>query len=134
MKRIITALFSVVIFLALIGCAANSNNTAGNNTAGNNTKSTVVASNTSSTPVATPSTPNSSISEPSSKITSEQAKSVAFNHAGVSEGNIRDLEVELDRDDGVLSYEIEFKADKIEYKYDIHAETGKVLRSEKDFD
>lgn len=66
------------------------------------------------------------------RITKEQAKEIAFNHAGVTAADVYDLKAELDRDDGIESYEIEFKAARVEYEYDIHAGTGEILKSEKD--
>lgn len=62
----------------------------------------------------------------------EQAKEIAFKHAGVAAADVYDLKAELDRDDGIESYEIEFKAARVEYEYDIHAGTGEILKSEKD--
>jgi len=67
-------------------------------------------------------------------IGTSAAKSAALSHAGVSSGDARSVQVELDRDDGRVVYEVEFKADKYEYDYEIDAVTGKVLKSEKDRD
>lgn len=63
-----------------------------------------------------------------------KAKSIAFSHAGVSENEIRLEKVELDRDDGVYEYEIEFSVGRVEYEYKINAKTGKILDFEKDID
>ena len=59
-----------------------------------------------------------------------KAKSVALNHAGVSEGKAYDMEIELDDEDGRLVYEIEFKSGGMEYSYEINAATGAVLKHE----
>lgn len=64
----------------------------------------------------------------------DAALAAAYKHAGVSAGNVYDLECELDGDDGLLKYEIEFKSGNIEYEYDIKASDGSVLKAEKDFD
>jgi|BioPla2DNA2_1021312.scaffolds.fasta_scaffold14426_3 uncharacterized membrane protein YkoI len=68
----------------------------------------------------------------STYIGKDNAVKAALNHAGVSASAIRDLEVELDKDDGRWIYEVEFKANGFEYDYDIDALTGKVLSADKD--
>ncbi len=68
------------------------------------------------------------------KVTRDEAKQIAFDHAGVKAENVYNLKIEYDRDDRIPSYEIEFNVDKLEYEYDIHAETGKILKAEKEFD
>lgn len=63
-----------------------------------------------------------------------KAKSVALNHAGVSEGKAYDMEIELDDEDGILVYEIEFKSGNMEYSYEINAATGAILKHEAELD
>ena len=63
-----------------------------------------------------------------------KAKSVALNHAGVSEGKAYDMEIELDDEDGKLVYEIEFKSGNMEYSYEINAATGAILKHEAELD
>ena len=69
-----------------------------------------------------------------SYISADDAKSIAFTHAGVNASNAYNIECELDRDDGRVKYEIEFKSDGYEYSYEIDAETGSVIQSEREFD
>ena len=59
-----------------------------------------------------------------------KAKSVALNHAGVSEGKAYDMDIELDDEDGRLIYEVEFKSGNMEYSYEINAATGAILKHE----
>ena len=63
-----------------------------------------------------------------------KAKSVALNHAGVSEGKAYDMDIELDDEDGTLVYEIEFKSGGMEYSYEINAATGAILKHEAELD
>ena len=68
----------------------------------------------------------------SSKIGKDKAKSIALKHAGLSSGDVRELQVEYDKDDGVPVYEVEFESGTREYSYEIHAETGKIRSHEID--
>lgn len=70
----------------------------------------------------------------STDIGAEKAKSIALNHAGVSASQTYELKVERDMDDGVLEYEVEFKAGGMEYEYTIHGGTGQILKYESDWD
>ena len=69
-------------------------------------------------------------SEAAQSIGYAKAKSIALNHAGVSENKAYDMEIELDDEDGTLVYEVEFKSGGMEYSYEINAATGAVLRHE----
>lgn len=69
--------------------------------------------------------------QPSGQLTLEQAKAAALAHAGVSADQATFTEAKLDRDDGVLLYELEFyTAAGAEYEYEINAVSGAVLKSE----
>lgn len=68
------------------------------------------------------------------QIDGNTALSSALAHAGVSNSDIRDLDVELDEDDGHVLYEIEFEADGYDFSYKIDAFTGNVIYNEKERD
>lgn len=63
-----------------------------------------------------------------------KAKSIALNHAGVSENEAYDMDIELDDEDGILVYEVEFKSGGMEYSYEINAATGAILKHETELD
>ena len=63
-----------------------------------------------------------------------KAKSIALNHAGVSESKAYDMDIELDEEDGKLVYEVEFKSGGMEYDYEIDAATGTILQQEAEKD
>ncbi len=69
-----------------------------------------------------------------SDIGEAKAKEIAFEHAGVQSSNVRELEVERDRDNGVSLYEISFKSGGYEYEYEINAKTGSILQHERERD
>ena len=89
--------------------------------------------------LAAASTPNatakpSAPSEAAQDIGHAKAKSIALNHAGVSESKAYDMEIELDDEDGTLVYEVEFKSGNREYDYEIDAATGAILHHETEID
>ena len=63
-----------------------------------------------------------------------KAKSIALNHAGVSESKAYDMDIELDDEDGTLVYEVEFKSGNMEYDYEIDAASGTILKHEAELD
>ena len=71
---------------------------------------------------------------PTGDIGHAKAKSIALNHAGVSENKAYDMEIELDDEDGTLVYEVEFKSGNMEYSYEINAATGAILKHEAELD
>lgn len=89
--------------------------------------------------LAAASTPNatakpSAPSEAAQDIGYAKAKSIALNHAGVSENEAYDMEIELDDEDGTLVYEVEFKSGGMEYSYEINAASGAILKHEAEID
>lgn len=65
--------------------------------------------------------------QPGGRISADKAKAIAFGHAGVSAGQVRELSVEYD-DDGV--YEIDFKVGNTEYDYEIGATDGSIRKAD----
>ena len=63
-----------------------------------------------------------------------KAKSIALNHAGLSENQAYDMDIELDDEDGTLVYEVEFKSGNMEYDYEIDATSGTILKHEAELD
>ncbi len=65
-------------------------------------------------------------------ISADKAKSIAYDHASVKAADVNFSKAELDRDDMVVHYDIEFVSGKYEYEYEINAETGKVIAFDKE--
>lgn len=70
--------------------------------------------------------------DPADMLTPEGACDVALNHAHVSKEEAVGVHAQLEIDDGIPQYEVEFRDGHIEYEYHIHAETGEVLEFERD--
>ena len=77
-------------------------------------------------PVAGPAAP--------SLISKEEAIAIALKDAGLTQDQVTGLRAEFDYDDGRPEYDVDFRQDRYEYDYEIHAETGKILSRDKDLD
>ena len=66
-------------------------------------------------------------SDDSNVITADEARAAALADAGLSESEVTFTKTQLDRDDGVQVYEIEFYTSDRECEYEINATTGKVI-------
>ena len=64
------------------------------------------------------------------QITVDEAKNAALANAGLQESDVVYKKAQLETDDGVLKYEIDFYAGDNEYNFDIDAATGAVLKAE----
>lgn len=63
----------------------------------------------------------------SGDIGAEEAKVIALDHAGVKAKDTVFLYAELDYDDGLRVYDVEFFSENKEYDYKIDAATGEIL-------
>ena len=61
------------------------------------------------------------------KISIEQAKQLALNHSKVAKNSAKMTKIRLDKENRKFIYEIEFYTERKKYKYNIDANTGKVL-------
>lgn len=88
---------------------------------------------TSSEEQATTSTTTPS-EQQASQISEDEAKQIALNDAGVAEQDTAFLTVNLDTDDGVTKYEVDFNVGQTEYDYDIDPVTGAILEHSSEID
>ncbi len=63
-----------------------------------------------------------------------KAREIALEKAGISEDGVIFDNVELEVDNGIWKYEVEFRKDTAKYDIDIKADTGEVLKWEVDKD
>jgi uncharacterized membrane protein YkoI len=107
--------------------AANGNGTVNNNTAsmGGSLSSTVESAADKLT---------NGMTDANAKITEEKAKEIALNHAKLKQDGVSRMTVKMDHDDGQMVYEVDFYADGVEYDYEIDANSGEIISSDKDKD
>ncbi len=87
-------------------------------------------------PTASKKAETSTLQSPSSStetsISKSKAKSIALKDAGFKASEIYDYEIELDRDNGVLHYDVSFEYKGKDYDYEVNAVTGKIIDKEID--
>lgn len=67
-------------------------------------------------------------------IGEEAAKKAAFDHAGLNEADVWELKCNLEREDGVMVYDISFETEGYDYDYEINATSGEIVKHEKERD
>lgn len=66
------------------------------------------------------------------EITSDEAKAIALQHAGVNEADALYINIEYDHDDNRNEWSVDFASQDTEYDYEINAADGSVLKAEKE--
>ena len=94
-------------------------------------------------PAASTAAPAASATAPAASATATPAASyigdqaaidIALQNAGFAANNVTQLEVELDLDDPVIHYDVNFKQGGMEYDYDINAVNGSIVYSHSEVD
>lgn len=122
MRKIIVSVLCLALALCLIGCGENE--MMDDLSSGMNSAKDMVESTADKV--------TDGAMELVASITGDQAKRKAFEHAGVKEDEVKDLDVDLDRDGMTLIFEVDFKHGDTEYDYNINAMTGEILSADKD--
>ena len=66
------------------------------------------------------------------QLTQAEAMEIALAHAGFTAEQVQYLFTEYEIDDRIPQYDVSFHVDRLEYEYEIHAETGEILSFERD--
>ena len=113
MKKIVLLTIFCMFCLSLIGCSNSPSKT--NQTQDNQTQNNQVQNNQSK-----------------NKISLEQAREIALKHANLKENQVNFLKENLEVDDGVEIYNIEFSFENKEFDYEINAITGEIIEFDED--
>lgn len=145
MKKLSLAAIIVTVSISLSGCTNSGTVSNGNennieSTTQNSTESNVQNSSESSTEnnnVNTSQDNNTNnaqnnIVNNTGNISLDKAKEIALSHAGLSADQVTFVQANMDFDDGIQKYEIEFYYNYREYSYEIDANTGNILSYEQD--
>ena len=130
-KMIIAAVMVTVLGLTVVlaGCSAQQNTPAATQAPAPAATEAVAATAAPATEAPAPAATAAPAQQDnnSGNIDLEKAKSIAVEDAGLSVSNVNFTKANLDTDDGVQKYEIEFTCNGNEYDYDINAQTGAIM-------
>ena len=65
-------------------------------------------------------------------LTVDEAEKLALEHAGLTAEQVRHIRTAYEIDDGIRQYDVQFRMDRVEYEYEIHADSGDILSFDKD--
>lgn len=121
MKRKILTMSALALVCGVsVACSSNTNDNVNTNSANTN----ISQENTNAQ--------NNINNNTNTKITSDKAKEIALNHANLSENQVTFIKSNIDYDDGIQAYDVEFYHNNQEYDYKIDANSGAIV--EYDFD
>ena len=140
-KRIM-ALVAAAALAAMLGLAACGGSSASSSAASSASASAAASSAAAASPSASASESASASATSASAAAASQgsyigdqaAIDIALEDAGFTAAEVTGLSAELDLDDAVVHYDVEFKQGGMEYDYDIDATTGAILSSSSEVD
>ncbi len=131
MKKLLALTLILTLTLALVGCATTAQYTDSPATEPQTKAQTeTVVETVAETEIET----QKETKKEEDKISEEKAIKIALDHAGFKKADVTALYSELDYDDGMLRYEVDFRKDMVEYDYEIDAKTGDILSYDQDYD
>lgn len=68
------------------------------------------------------------------ELTAEEAQAAALTHAGFTPDQVTGLRTEIDYENGIKEYEVDFRSGDWEYDYTVAAADGRILKSDKEYD
>ncbi len=62
------------------------------------------------------------------EISEQQAKEAVLAHAGIAESDVTRWKIQLDREDGIPVYDVDFTTATHDYDYDVNRNTGEIVK------
>lgn len=116
MKKIFAGFILLMMLAGLVGCGANNTQPPVQSTAQPTQAATHTAESTADF------------------IGEQKARDIALERAGITADDVIFNRIELERDDGIWKYEVEFRKENTEYDIDIKADDGAIISYETDID
>ena len=124
MKRKLLTMSALALVCGVsVACSSNTNDNVNTNSANTNiSQENTTAQN------------NINNNNTNAKITSDKAKEIALNHANLSENQVTFIKSNIDYDDGMKAYDVEFYHNNQEYDYKIDANSGAIVEYDLDIE
>ena len=124
MKRKLLTMSALALVCGVsVACSSNTNANVNTNSANTNiSQENTTAQN------------NINNNNTNTKITSDKAKEIALNHANLSENQVTFIKSNIDYDDGMKAYDVEFYHNNQEYDYKIDANSGAIVEYDLDIE
>ncbi len=123
-KKAAISITCALVVLALVG-TATAYAAVNRSTAGDKTSQVFETTDTNNTT-------QSDTAASAEAITADAAKEVALTDAGLTADAVTFIKAELDYDNGMIVYDIEFYAENVEYEYEVNANTGAIYSKPKE--
>ncbi|MBS7257830.1 MAG: PepSY domain-containing protein, partial [Methanobrevibacter sp.] len=147
MKKLSLAAIIVTVSISLVACTNSGTASNGNQ---NNTESGTQNSNESNAENSSESSTENNNANNSQnnntnnaqnntvnntgEISLDKAKEIALSHAGLSADQVTFVQANMDFDDGIKKYDIEFYCNGQEYDYEINASNGQIIQFDYDME
>ena len=139
MKKLSLAAIIVTVSISLVACTNSGTASKGNQ---NNTESGTQNSNESNAENSSESSTENNNANNSQnntvnntgEISLDKAKEIALSHAGLSADQVTFVQANMDFDDGIKKYDIEFYCNGQEYDYEINASNGQIIQFDYDME
>lgn len=138
-KRVIALMGVTILSISmLVGCGGRDNTNNESDTTKEVTSEQATGDDTTSsqdsTVEDTTANETTSVNNSDNIISEDEAKSIAFEDAGVNAADVTRSRVSRDFDDGRQEYDVDFYVGTQEYEYTISAEDGTILDKDTDID
>ncbi len=129
MKKLFALMFTLIFVLSLSACAKK---TGGSDNSEETSKqqSTVETVSSEASNASNPTAGKPAVNASEAKISKDKAIETALKKVSKKKAEVHDLEAELDIENGVLVWEVEFEDGKFEYYFEIDAKTGSILKQQ----
>ncbi len=135
MKKLSAFVLTLIFVISLSACTANKDMDGENGNA-NSSSSYNQSSDASSTPAPQYTAPQSGNQSDvnTAQISKDEALDIALKYFSLKKENVRDIEVELDKERKGTVWEVDFKSGNKEYSVDVNSNTGAVIKAENEIE
>ena len=130
MKKLLGIVLALIFVLSLSACTNKSGGSDNQSEASNPQQTASEVTSSVVTDSSKPTQSKPSINASDAKISKEKVIEIALKKVSKKQSEVYDIEAELDIENGVLVWEVEFEDGKFEYDFEIDAKTGAIVKQQ----